>query len=161
MQDLDLFSDTLPIKLQEYQMYFRHLVVIEPGLTKHIELLTKEKLTPVRYVKVMVFVHCWLQATCVIEEPETVLNFINHLFKEISASCEKTKKSRHSSEQKMTKSDVPNLNSLRFQQVELSKELFLMEELAQPYLYYLQKLIGSFDFYNTLKKNFIRPMGQS
>lgn len=36
-----------------------------------------------------------------------------------------------------------------------------MEEIGRPYLYYLQKLISVFDFYNSLKKNFIKPMNQS
>lgn len=45
--------------------------------------------------------------------------------------------------------------------MELSKELFLMEDVVKPFLYYLQKLIANFNFYNTLKKNFIRPMAQS
>lgn len=36
-----------------------------------------------------------------------------------------------------------------------------MEDVVKPYLYYLQKLIASFDFYNALKKNFIPPMNQS
>lgn len=33
--------------------------------------------------------------------------------------------------------------------------------MARPYLYYLQKLVSIFDFYNSLKKNFIRPMNAS
>ena len=67
LAELDLLTDTLPLKLQDYQIYFRQLVVIEPNLTKHIELLSKQKLTPIRFVKVLVFLHCWLQATCLVE----------------------------------------------------------------------------------------------
>lgn len=43
--------------------------------------------------------------------------------------------------------------------MELSKELFLMEDVAKPYMFYLQKLIAIFEFYNILKKNFSRPLG--
>jgi hypothetical protein len=49
----------------------------------------------------------------------------------------------------------------RGEQLECSKELFLLEEVAKPYLYYLQKLVSIFDYYNSLKKNFIKPMNSS
>lgn len=61
----------------------------------------------------------------------------------------------------MSKSEVLNISEIRFQQLEWSKELFLLEEVIKPYLYYLQKLISIFEFYNSLKKNFIKPMNQS
>ena len=45
--------------------------------------------------------------------------------------------------------------------LELGKEAYLLEEIGGPYLLYLQTLIGRFDFYNSLKKNLIKPMNHS
>lgn len=39
LRELDLLSDDLPIKLNEYQKYLRHKVIIEPSLNKQLEVL--------------------------------------------------------------------------------------------------------------------------
>lgn len=61
----------------------------------------------------------------------------------------------------MSRSGVDDKSQQRFQQLEWSKELYIMEEVCRPYVVYIQKLISRFDFYNSLKKNFIKPMNQS
>ena len=94
---MELFSSTLPLRLVRYQQYFHHLVIIDPSIAKQLSAIPIDKLTPVRVVKVMAFLHCWLQATCVIEDEEAVLAFINAFLTQIKELVSRTKKYRRNS----------------------------------------------------------------
>jgi len=114
---MELFSTVLPIKIQAYQQYFHHLVIIDPSIAKQLSAIPLDKLTPVKVIKIMTFLHCWLQATCVIEDEQPVLTFINSFLSQIKELIARTNKYRKNSENKMSQSAVENRSSLRFQQL--------------------------------------------
>ena len=59
------------------------------------------------------------------------------------------------------KISAENKSDLKHRDLEMGKEQYLLDEICKPYITYLQKLISRFDFYNSLKKNFIKPMNHS
>jgi hypothetical protein len=103
---MDLFSNDLPIRVSDYQHYFHHLVIIDPSIQQQLAAIPIDRISPIRALKVVIFIHCWLQATCLLEDTEPVLHFINQLLGHIRQQVEQTKKRRGLSQKKMSRSSV-------------------------------------------------------
>jgi hypothetical protein len=54
---MGMLSDSLAIKLTTYDNYSRELLLANGGITRHLEILTADKPTPIKIIKALLFVH--------------------------------------------------------------------------------------------------------
>ena len=78
---MGMLSDSLAIKLTTYDNYSRELLLANGGITRHLEILTADKPTPIKIIKALLFVHAWLQTTTTLDNVQPFYNFMGHILK--------------------------------------------------------------------------------
>lgn len=76
---MGLFSDDPAVHYELYEEYFRQVVIIDPLIPRQIEILLQKKPQPSNIVKTLIFMHIWLQTTCILEDTLLPLSLLNNL----------------------------------------------------------------------------------
>lgn len=63
-------------------------------------------MSALKVMKALLLLHAWLQSTCVIEEPEQVIGFINGLFEQVEELAGRLKANQNSIKSKLSRSAV-------------------------------------------------------
>lgn len=83
---------------------------------------------------------------------------MEHILKTSHEIAEKVKSVRKSFERKRAKSAIFKSDFMSGEEIEMNKEVFLLEKVVKPYVLNLQKLVSVFPFYCSIKKTLYRTL---
>jgi hypothetical protein len=155
---LGLLSDSLAIKYSAYENYARELMLGNSCITQHLEILKSDKPTPIKIIKSLLFLHAWLQTAVVFEDVQCFYGYMEHVLKVSAELILRVKSERKSFERKRAKSAILKTDFVSAEEIEMSKEVFLLEKVVKSYVLYLQKLVSVFPFYCSVKKTLYRTL---
>ena len=157
LEKLGLFSNT---PHAHYPAYLAALTPNprQPSILAHLSsLLSQRKASPQSTAKALLAVHAQLQTAKTTPNVSELLGLLNQLLGEVQKQLGERRKQSFKG-QGMVRSAANIRELLSNEQVELEKEVFLLEKVCLPYLLYLQKLLSIFEFYQSLQRHFVRMM---